>query len=91
MTSEGSTGVIDTMSTLTTSSVNFDQAINNYGLLSIVGATLFPGLWNFAWKGSENMDSTGFKVAAYVNLVFFAPFAGAFLLHLISGKASVTA
>ena len=64
--------------------INPATAVNIYGVLSIVFASAFPLLWNNSMKSSTNFATTGYKVAAYLNLVSWSPFALVALFYWVT-------
>lgn len=60
-------------------------AVHFYGLMSIVMASAMPLLWMFVMR--DNSFNTGFKVSAYVNLIFATPYGFFYLLFFILGEA----
>lgn len=59
-------------------------AIHNFGQLSIVMACLMPLVWRFVMRDTFN---TGFKVGAYINMIFASPYGFIYLLFFAMGES----
>jgi len=59
-------------------------AVHSFGQLSLIMATAMPLAWRFAMRDTFN---TGFKVAAYINMIFSAPYSFVYLLFLAVGDS----
>mmetsp|Transcript_36899 Transcript_36899/g.48492 ORF Transcript_36899/g.48492 Transcript_36899/m.48492 type:complete len:150 (-) Transcript_36899:335-784(-) len=58
-------------------------AVHNFGYLSITMASLMPLVWRFVMRDTF---STGFKVGAYVNMIFSTPYGFVYMLFLMLGE-----
>ena len=63
--------------------------INLYGFMSIALSAFMPLLWRMYLIDSTSLNTTGYKVAAYINLFTWSPYAGAVLLFWLSGSSDL--
>ena len=63
--------------------------VNFYGYLSIISASFTPLLWSFYMSSNASLNTTGYKVGAYINLFFWGPYVGAILLFWVSGSSDI--
>ena len=63
-------------------------AVHNFGQLSIVMASAMPLIWRFLMRDTFN---TGFKVGAYINMIFSAPFGFIYALFFMLGESRMLA
>jgi len=65
------------------------RMINLYGFLSIGLTAFIPLLWRLYLIDTTSLNTTGYKVAAYVNLFTWSPYVGAVLLFWLSGSSDL--
>ena len=64
--------------------------VNLYGLISIALTAAMPALWRlYLIDATNGLSTTGYKVAAYINLFTWSPYAGAILLFWLSGGSEI--
>ena len=65
--------------------------VNLYGLISIALTAAMPALWRLYLidDSTNGLNTTGYKVAAYINLFTWSPYAGAVILFWLSGGSEI--
>ena len=65
--------------------------VNLYGLISIALTAAMPALWRLYLidDSTNGLNTTGYKVAAYINLFAWSPYAGAVILFWLSGGSEI--
>ena len=65
--------------------------LNLYGLISIALTAAMPALWRLYLidDSTNGLNTTGYKVAAYINLFTWSPYAGAVILFWLSGGSEI--
>ena len=63
--------------------------VNFYGFLSIMSASFTPLLWTMYMQNTTTLNTTGYKVGAYINLFSWGPYASAILLFWLSGSNEI--
>ena len=65
--------------------------VDLYGLISIALTAAMPALWRLYLidDSTNGLNTTGYKVAAYINLFTWSPYAGAVILFWLSGGSEI--
>lgn len=68
---------------------DYVSAFNVYGIMAAVFAPTLPFLWRYWLRQTSDLNTAGYKLAAYSHLVTWTPFLFTWVMHLIF-KANFT-
>ena len=66
-------------------------AVHYYGILSLVMATAMPLLFNFWFKSTSDLNTAGYKVGSYFNMIFAGPYVVSYVFFLLTGASRIMA
>ena len=63
------------------------KVTNTYGALALAISVFMPTLWKLVFSQSSSLNTTGYKVAAYINMIFFGPYGLSMLIYWTFGSS----